>query len=112
MRSSISSDNFIQQLFDTVSARKNADPKSSYTASLLAKGPNHIARKLGEESVETIIAAIDGTKKELVSESADLLFHLLALWAAKGITPEMVSAELKRREGVSGIAEKKSRNKK
>lgn len=99
----------LQQLFDTVQARKNAAPESSYTASLYAKGILHIARKLGEEGVETTLAATSGTKEELVAESADLLFHLMVLLAAKGATLEEVLAELKRREGVSGIEEKESR---
>jgi len=103
------SEAFIGQLFATIVSRKKAKAEKSYVASLFAKGSSHIARKLGEEAVETIIAAESGKKKHLVSESADLLFHLLVLWAAKGITPDMVMEELKQREGTSGIEEKKSR---
>jgi phosphoribosyl-ATP pyrophosphohydrolase len=102
---------FIQQLFDTVLARKQADPKSSYVASLFAKGPKKIAQKVGEEATETVLASAGGDKKEIVAESADLLFHLAVLWAAHEVTPEMVMDELKRREGVSGLDEKKARNK-
>jgi phosphoribosyl-ATP pyrophosphohydrolase len=105
----MTSANFIQQLFDTVCARKDADPKTSYVASLFAKGNKKIAQKVGEEATETVLAAAGGDKKEIVSESADLLFHLAVLWAAHGVTPEEVAGELKRREGVSGIEEKKSR---
>ncbi len=100
---------FIQQLFDTVSSRKGADPKESYVASLFAKGIKKIAQKVGEEATETVLASAGGDKKEIVAESADLLFHLSVLWAAHGVTPAEIAAELKRREGVSGIEEKKSR---
>jgi len=100
---------FIEQLFNTVSARKKADPQTSYVASLFAKGTKKIAQKVGEEATETVVASAGGNKQEIVAESADLLFHLLVLWAAHGITPDDVAAELKRREGTSGIAEKASR---
>jgi phosphoribosyl-ATP pyrophosphohydrolase len=100
---------FIQRLFDTVTARKQADPKESYAASLFAAGPRKIAQKVGEEATETVLASAGGDKREIVAESADLLFHLTVLWAAHGVTPDMVAQELKRREGVSGLEEKKSR---
>jgi phosphoribosyl-ATP pyrophosphohydrolase len=100
---------FILQLFDTIKGRKEADPKSSYVASLLAKGTKKIAQKVGEEATETVLASAGGNKQEIVAESADLLFHLLVLWAAHGVTPDEIIAELKRREGTSGIAERQSR---
>lgn len=101
--------NIIERLADTVAARQGADPDSSYTAKLFAKGRKKIAQKVGEEAVETVIAALAETPDKVVSESADLLYHLLVLWADQGIKPEQVWAELERREGVSGIAEKNSR---
>lgn len=87
----------------------NADPESSYVAKLLSKGAMRAGKKVGEEAVEVAIASAGGNTKEVVAESADLLFHLLLLWQAHGIKPQDVMDELKRREGVSGIAEKKSR---
>lgn len=99
----------LQNLYDLVQSRKGADPKSSYVAKSLAKGRLHIAKKLGEEAVETALAAASGDKAHTVSESADMLFHLTVLWAEMDIAPADVWAELKRREGVSGIEEKASR---
>ena len=99
----------IERLFATIAKRRGADPAESYTASLLAKGVDDVARKLGEEAVETMIAAVREGKEATVRESADLVYHLLVLWARLGIAPEEVAAELKRREGTSGHAEKKSR---
>ena len=96
-------------LVDTIAARAGADPKTSHTAKLLKKGPKRIAKKVGEEAVEVAIAAVAEGKENVVSESADLLFHLLVLWRALGIAPAEVMDELKRREGISGIAEKASR---
>lgn len=99
----------LDNLFATVSARRGADPATSYTAKLLSRGRAKIAQKLGEEAVETVIAAARGERAALVAETADLLYHLLVLWADAGITPEEVWEELRRREGVSGIAEKAAR---
>ncbi|MGB0575269.1 MAG: phosphoribosyl-ATP diphosphatase [Alphaproteobacteria bacterium] len=99
----------LQRLYAVIESRKDSDAESSYTASLLQAGMPKIAQKLGEEAVETVIAATTGNDKELVGESADLLYHLLVVWAAKGIAPDDVWAELSRREGTSGIAEKTSR---
>jgi phosphoribosyl-ATP pyrophosphohydrolase len=90
---------------------KNADPESSYVAKLLSKGASRAGKKVGEEAVETAIAAASGNRSETISESADLLFHLMVLWQAQGIAPSDVMEELKRREGISGIAEKKGRKK-
>jgi phosphoribosyl-ATP pyrophosphohydrolase len=99
----------LDRLFATIAARKGADPVSSYTAKLLAAGVEACARKFGEEAIETVIAAIQKDKAELARESADVLYHLMVLWAASGITPEDVYAVLKSREGMSGLEEKASR---
>ena len=99
----------LEQLFEVIQERRDADPKESHTAKLMAKGPQQIAKKLGEEAVEVVIEAVAGDKKRLVSESADLLYHLLVLWAAAGVEPEAVWDELTRRRRLSGIAEKAAR---
>ena len=99
----------IDQLFATIAARKGADPSQSYTAKLLAQGVEKCAKKFGEEATEAVIAAIQKDKTELAKESADVLYHLLVLWAASGITPDDVYAVLKSREGQSGLEEKASR---
>ena len=99
----------LDRLFATIAARKGADPASSYTAKLLAEGVEKCAKKFGEEATETVIAAISRDKTELAKESADVLYHLLVLWAASGIKPEEVYAVLRAREGQSGLAEKASR---
>ena len=98
------------RLYAAIEARKHADPETSYTARLFARGPEKIAQKLGEEAVETVIAAAAGRRGEIVAESADLLYHLLVAWAKAGVAPDEVWAELARREGVSGIAEKRARS--
>jgi phosphoribosyl-ATP pyrophosphohydrolase len=103
------SDNTLQSLFDTILSRKGADASTSYTASLFTKGTAKIAQKVGEEAMETAIEAVQGDVEKLKSESADLLFHLLVLWADQGIKPDDVYEVLRAREGVSGIAEKESR---
>lgn len=94
----------------TIAARSGADPASSYVAKLNAKGLGKIAQKLGEEATETVIAALTEGRAELVGEAADLLFHLLVLLNAKDVPLSEVLAELDRREGQSGIAEKAARN--
>jgi phosphoribosyl-ATP pyrophosphohydrolase len=99
----------LDQLFATIAARKGADPSQSYTAKLLAAGVETCAKKFGEEATEAVIAAIQKDKGELAKESADVLYHLLVLWAASGITPDDVYAVLKAREGQSGLEEKASR---
>lgn len=99
----------LARLFATIEARKGADPTSSYTAKLFGKGKAKIAQKLGEEATETVIAAMQGDKAEIAAESADLLYHLLVLWAETGVAPDDVWAILDEREGISGIAEKASR---
>ncbi|NKB20373.1 MAG: phosphoribosyl-ATP diphosphatase [Alphaproteobacteria bacterium] len=99
----------LQRLYSVIESRKDGDTDSSYTASLMRAGMPKIAQKLGEEAVETVIAATSGDEQQLIGESADLLYHLLVVWAASGVTPDDVWAELARREGTSGIAEKASR---
>ncbi len=101
----------IDRLHAVVRSRAGGDTSSSYTARLLADGTEKVARKLGEEALETVIAAIAHDRDALVSESADLLYHLLVAWADAGITPADIAAELARREGVSGLQEKASRGK-
>lgn len=91
---------------------KVADPESSYVAKLLSKGSIRAGKKVGEEAVEVAIAAAGSNRQEVISESADLLFHLLVLWESLNVNATDVMNELKRREGVSGIAEKKARRKK
>ena len=99
----------LERLAATIAARRGADPAASYVAQLHARGLPAIARKLGEEAVETIVAALSGTRADLVGEAADVLFHLAVLLDAKGIPVAEIAAELVRREGISGIAEKAAR---
>ncbi|PLK27449.1 phosphoribosyl-ATP diphosphatase [Novosphingobium sp. TH158] len=99
----------LSRLEATIAARRSADPSQSYVAKLHARGLPKITQKLGEEGVETVIAALSGSREELVGEAADLLFHLLVLLGAKDVPLADVLAELDRREGVSGIAEKAAR---
>ena len=94
----------------TIEARKSAAPDSSYVAKLLAKGEDAILKKIGEEATETVMAAKDGDRLRLTAEVADLWFHCLVLLASRGLGPQDVLAELARREGVSGIAEKAGRD--
>ncbi len=97
------------RLYVVIDSRKGADPESSYTARLFSRGRAQIAKKLGEEAVEALIEGIKGDRPKLVAESADMLYHLLTLWAATNVKPKAVWTELARREGLSGIAEKASR---
>ncbi|PWE28132.1 phosphoribosyl-ATP diphosphatase [Pararhodobacter marinus] len=99
----------IHRLAATIETRKGADPETSWTAKLLAKGPEKCAEKFGEESVEAIIEAVKGDREKLASEAADVLFHLLVMCAARDVSLADIEAELERREGVSGIAEKAAR---
>jgi phosphoribosyl-ATP pyrophosphohydrolase len=99
----------LERLAATVEARRGADPETSWTAKLLAKGPEKCAEKFGEEAVEAIIEAVKGDKARLTSEAADVLYHLLVMLASRGVTLAEVEAELARREGTSGIEEKASR---
>jgi phosphoribosyl-ATP pyrophosphohydrolase len=99
----------LNRLWATIEARRGASPDASYTAKLLAAGPAGVARKLGEESLEAIIEAVKGDGPALTRESADVLYHLLVLWAAAELSPADIAAELTRREGTSGTEEKKAR---
>jgi phosphoribosyl-ATP pyrophosphohydrolase len=100
----------LTRLAATIAARRTADPETSWVAKLHARGTPVIARKLGEEAIETVVAALSGSREELIGEAADVLFHLLVLLDAKGVALDEVLAELDRREGTSGIAEKASRS--
>ena len=102
-------DDILTALEATIASRRGADPDSSYVARLFTRGRAKIAQKLGEEAVEPVIAALAEDKAALTSEAADLVFHLLVLLADAGLTLDDIRAELARREGVSGIAEKASR---
>ena len=102
----------LERLYAVIDSRKGADPDTSYTARLFSRGRQQIAKKLGEEAVEAVIEGIRGDRPKLVAESADLLYHLLTLWAANNVKPQAVWNELARREGLSGIAEKAARKRK
>ncbi len=99
----------LERLWRVIESRRGADPETSYTARLFARGNAKIAQKLGEEAVEAVIEGVRGDRAALIGESADLVYHLLVLWAAVGVSPAEVADELARREATSGIAEKKSR---
>jgi phosphoribosyl-ATP pyrophosphohydrolase len=99
----------LDRLAATIAARSGADPETSWTAKLLARGPEHCAKKFGEEAVEAVIEAVRGDRGRLVAETADVLYHLLVMLAAQGVALAEVLAELERRENRSGIDEKRSR---
>jgi phosphoribosyl-ATP pyrophosphohydrolase len=99
----------LDRLAATIAARRGADPATSYVASLFAKGEDTILKKIGEEATEAVMAAKDGDKLRITAEVADLWFHCLVLLACHGLGPADVRAELARREGVSGVAEKAAR---
>ena len=101
----------LDRLYQAILDRRGADPETSYTAKLFFRGRAKIAQKLGEEAIETVIEAVSGNNGQLAQESADLLYHLLVLWADAGLKPEDIYAVLAVREGVGGIAEKASRKK-
>lgn len=101
----------LDRLAAVIEQRRGTEPSESYTASLLAAGPAKAAQKMGEEAVETVIEAVRGDAEKLAAESADLLYHLLVLWAAAGVRPERIWAALEAREGQSGHAEKMARHK-
>jgi len=101
----------LERLFAVIESRRGGDPESSHTAALLAGGTAGIAGKVGEEAVEAVIEAVRGDRGRLIHESADLLYHLLVLWADGGVRPAEVWAELASRDGRSGIEEKRSRKK-
>lgn len=100
----------LNRLADLLEQRKTADPASSYVAKLYAKGMDSILKKIGEEATETIIAAKEGDRDQIIYETADLWFHCLVMLAKADISPEDVLTELARREGLSGLAEKASRS--
>jgi phosphoribosyl-ATP pyrophosphohydrolase len=99
----------LERLWLVVMARRHADPAVSHSARLLSRGIPKVAQKFGEEAVECLIEAVAGNHEALIGESADVLYHLIVLWVASGVRPEEVWAELVRREGISGVAEKASR---
>ena len=99
----------LDRLIETIDARKNASPDTSYTAKLLSNGVEKCAQKVGEEAVECAIAAVSGGDEDLAGEAADLLYHLVVLLAAKGVSPDEVARVLQKRAGVSGLDEKASR---
>ena len=101
--------NTLERLAATIEARKTASPDSSWTAKLLAKGPEKCAEKFGEEAVEAIVAAVKNDRQNLTAEAADVLYHLLVMLAARDVPLADVLAELDRREGTSGIEEKSAR---
>ncbi|SEM72167.1 phosphoribosyl-ATP pyrophosphatase [Roseovarius tolerans] len=101
----------LDDLARTIAARASVDPDSSWTAKLLAKGPEKCAEKFGEEAVEAIIEAVKGDRARLTSEAADVLFHLLVMLQSRGVALDDVMAELARRQGTSGLSEKASRSK-
>src|SRR5580704_12179786 len=99
----------LDRLWSVVMSRRDADPLISHSARLLSRGPAKVAQKFGEEAVECLIEAVRGDRDAVIAESADVLYHLIVVWVSTGVAPEEVWAELMRREGVSGIAEKASR---
>ena len=101
----------LDTLAATIAARRGADPDSSWTARLLAQGPEKCAEKFGEEAIEAIIEAVKGDRARLTSEAADVLFHLLVMLAARDVALADVLAELDRRQGTSGLDEKAARPK-
>ncbi len=99
----------LTRLAATIAARKSADPETSWTAKLLGSGPEKCAEKFGEEAIEAIIEAVKGDRAKLTAEAADVMYHLLVMLAARDVTLDDVLAELERREGTSGVAEKAAR---
>ncbi|HLB96628.1 MAG TPA: phosphoribosyl-ATP diphosphatase [Acetobacteraceae bacterium] len=99
----------LDRLWSVVVGRRTANPAVSHSARLLARGTTKVAQKFGEEAVECLIEAVAGNRDAVVTESADVLYHLIVLWVSADVSPDEVWAELKRREGVSGIVEKASR---
>lgn len=105
------SDDILARLMEVLESRKDADPETSYVASLYHEGLDAILEKISEESAETIVAAKSGDKKQIVYETADLWFHCLVLLAQQNLTAQQVLDELNRRFGLSGIVEKAARQK-
>jgi len=99
----------LDRLWAVVDSRRDADPSESHSAKLMSRGIGKVAQKFGEEAVECLIEAVAGNRTAVIAESADVLYHLTVLWVSTGVTPDEVWAELVRREGISGIAEKAAR---
>jgi phosphoribosyl-ATP pyrophosphohydrolase len=99
----------MDRLWSVVMSRRSADPAVSHSARLLSRGTAKVAQKFGEEAVECLIEAVAGNRDALIGESADVLYHLIVLWVSAGVAPDEIWDELKRREGISGIAEKAAR---
>lgn len=99
----------LDHLFEVIESRRDDDPETSHTAKLFNKGVLKIAQKVGEEATEAVIEGVAGSREQLADESADLLYHLLVLWSARGLTPNDIWRQLEGRKGISGIAEKASR---
>ena len=99
----------LDRLYDIVMSRRTADPAVSHSARLLSRGAAKVAQKFGEEAVECLIEAVAGNRDALIGESADVLYHLIVMWVSGGVSPDEVWEELRRREGISGIAEKAAR---
>jgi len=104
-------DDILDALYAVILARRGGDPTTSHTAKLYDRGTDHIAKKMGEEAVELVIEAVKGDRARTISESADLIYHLLVLWADAGVRPDDVWQALAERRGISGIAEKAARKK-
>ena len=101
----------IDELYGVIEKRKGSDPETSYVARTVSRGREHVAKKVGEEGVEVALAGALGDKRGVVSESADLLFHLMILWSETGVAPTEVLKELSKRRGVSGLARDEARGK-
>lgn len=99
----------LERLSATIASRRGDDPSSSWTATLLSRGPDTCARKFGEEAVEAVIEAVRGDRDRLISEAADVLYHLLVMLESRDVPLDAVMAELDRRAGLSGIDEKAAR---
>ena len=99
----------VDELYQKVVSRIKADPSTSYTAQLLDSGTGEVARKVGEEALETVIEALIGSKENLIKDSADLIYHLTVLWVSSGIDSQEVWNELKNRSTISGLEEKRAR---
>lgn len=106
----MSTHDILHRLSETLTSRRNADPETSYTAQLFSQGQDAILKKIGEECTELIMAAKDGKRLNIVRESTDVIYHILVLLVFHGMTIEDVSQEMRRREGISGIDEKKARS--
>ena len=108
-RKRVAKSDVLDRLWKVVMTRRDADPAMSHSARLLSRGMPKVAQKFGEEAVECVIEAVSGNTTALIAESADVLYHLLVVWVCAGVDPSKIWAELERREGVSGVAEKAAR---